>query len=225
MKRIRANFQSKLLAAKAEELPPEEVIPVPVEEEEEEDFDPGEQEFDSANTSLRPTQRRTEGGIPTLYFQIDEWPIGGTALDYGCGRPENAEVVRKFMADREVKCYSWDRNFKQFNEEAKAVLKQPVDIVTCSLVLNVIKGDAAILQALRNMNKALKPGGIAYFAVWCGPKKERDQGGKPTGGGKFQNFSSLEYYTDLTEKVFGAGSAHPMHVSGKSENEFFYATK
>ena len=201
MKKITPKFASKLLIAV---------------------FETDEQEFDSGATALNPTQRRTMGGVPSLYHEITSWPEGGHALDYGCGVPANAEVVQQFMESKGVTCHSWDRNHTKFNAETEEFLrKQKADIATCSLVLNVVKEESARLNIFRNIHKSLKPGGTAYFSVWVGSPADRQKGARPTGRGRFQNFFTVDQYLEEGEQVFSSGGI----IRQKSEIAFFYLDK
>lgn len=197
MRRLKANFSARLLAAPVEEMEIEEK----------------DQSHSGKGTSLLPSQMK--GGMPALFKMAIPWPSGGRVFDIGAGRPEMAETLRAWFADKGVTYLPYDRfNGGAYNGETVAELKkQKADVATASNLLNVIPDADNRLSVLRTMFNALKPGGKFYITV------HRQSGKTPgeSGPDKWQNHKKPVEYLEEIQQVFPNASAKGDLISGSRQ--------
>jgi hypothetical protein len=148
------------------------------------------QTITSASTSINKTK------VPALFKKI-HWTPYTTNIDFGGGKFNTASD------------YLWNNYriasliFDPYNrtyEENEVVLNYAkefngVDTVTCSNVLNVIKGEKGRKVVILNCFDLLKTNGCAYFSVYEGNKSGI---GKQTGKDRWQENRRLSsYYTEI----------------------------
>lgn len=153
-----------------------------------------EQEFSSADTSLRQ--------VAGLFKDKNAYFHPNTLnLDYGGGKYDLAsEYMRHYFDVTSLVYDPFNRSAQHNNEVISQVRKNGgADTVTCANVLNVIKEPTAREVAIKNIYKYLKPGGIAYFTTY---EKAGQEG--PTGGNKYQLARKTAAYIPEIAEIFGA---------------------
>ncbi len=126
-------------------------------------------------------------------------------LDYGGGAYDsNAEFIKQ-RDGATVLVYDPFNRTEQHNQRVIQYFTQnPAYFVVCTNVLNVIKEDNVLMQALINMHSLMAPNGVLYISVY-----ERDKSGvgcKTTKG--WQRNQKLVDYVPYVEQVFGKGNVY-----------------
>ena len=125
----------------------------------------GEQEFDSAATSINSSK------LPAVYRMVDFTP-GQVVIDFGGGKFDNAV---NYLKDKDVTLLVYDpyNRSAQHNKEVLRVIRENggADAAINSNVLNVIKEPEARQQVLKNIKKLVKPGAPIYITVYEGTGK------------------------------------------------------
>ena len=148
------------------------------------------QEIESGATSIR--------NVPDA-VKAATWEKGTRNADIGGGAYENAT---NYLRSQGVTNLVWDpysRSEKHNQSVAKELKSNPADTGTMHNVLNVIKERAARIEALQNLEKAVKDGGSVSIAV---NELEGDGKGRETKTG-WQNNQPAKFYLAEVEEVFG----------------------
>ncbi len=145
------------------------------------------QEFTSASTAVNADH----GVIPAVFGILERHGITvDRCLDYGCG---------KYPLPCVVGLDPWNLSKEENDHALKLGEAGFFQMCVCSNVLNTIREDAVIIEALENI-KALSP--VAYITIHDG---DRSGVGRQTGKDQYQRNQKLSDYLPLCEEVFGPG--------------------
>ena len=148
----------------------------------------GEQEFDSAATSINSNK------LPAVYNMVDFTP-GEVVIDFGGGKFDNAV---NYLKDKDVTLLVYDpyNRSAEHNKEVLRVIRENggADAAINSNVLNVIKEPEARQQVLRNIKKLVKPGAPIYITVYEGSGKGNEG---PTKSGYQLNRKTADYMDEI----------------------------
>ena len=148
----------------------------------------GEQEFDSAATSINSNK------LPAVYSMVDFTP-GQVVIDFGGGRFDNAV---NYLKDKDVTLLVYDpyNRSAEHNKEVLRVIRENggADAAINSNVLNVIKEPEARQQVLKNIKKLVKPGAPIYITVYEGSGKGNEG---PTKAGYQLNRKTADYMDEI----------------------------
>lgn len=152
----------------------------------------GEQEFDSAATSINSNK------LPAVYSMVDFTP-GQVVIDFGGGKFDNAV---NYLKDKDVTLLVYDpyNRSSEHNKEVLRLIRENggADAAINSNVLNVIKEPEARQQVLKNIKKLVKPGAPIYITVYEGTGKGNEG---PTKSGYQLNRKTSDYMDEIS-KVF-----------------------
>lgn len=150
----------------------------------------GEQEFDSAATSINSNK------LPAVYSMVHFTP-GQVVIDFGGGRFDNAV---NYLKDKDVTLLVYDpyNRSAEHNKEVLRVIRENggADAAINSNVLNVIKEPEARQQVLKNIKKLVKPGAPIYITVYEGSGKGNEG---PTKAGYQLNRKTSEYIDEISQ--------------------------
>lgn len=150
----------------------------------------GEQEFDSAATSINSNK------LPAVYSMVDFTP-GQVVIDFGGGRFDNAV---NYLKDKDVTLLVYDpyNRSAEHNKEVLRVIRENggADAAINSNVLNVIKEPEARQQVLKNIKKLVKPGAPIYITVYEGSGKGNEG---PTKAGYQLNRKTSGYIDEISQ--------------------------
>lgn len=150
----------------------------------------GEQEFDSAATSINSNK------LPAVYSMVDFIP-GQVVIDFGGGRFDNAV---NYLKDKDVTLLVYDpyNRSAEHNKEVLRVIRENggADAAINSNVLNVIKEPEARQQVLKNIKKLVKPGAPIYITVYEGSGKGNEG---PTKAGYQLNRKTSGYIDEISQ--------------------------
>ena len=148
------------------------------------------QQYTSKDTSVNT--------VSAVYKYID---VPNTIiLDYGGGKYDtNAEYMKRNWST-EVLVYDPFNRSEGHNKQVIEYFKRnPAPIVVCSNVLNVIKEEEIIVDALKKMFSLLKVNGLLYIKVY---ERDRSGIGCETTKGWQRNQKLVDYYP-FFDKAFG----------------------
>ena len=184
MKRIRAHFSARLLAAPIEG-------DLPIEDEEDK------QEFSGKDTSLTPAQMKNS--VPALFNKIP-WQSRIRVFDIGAGKPLMADALKQWFELKDITYLPYDKfNGESYNfETVNQIRRGKADVATASNLLNVIAEPKSRLTVYKQMYNALKAGGKFYISVYYAPNKRPGQSGKD----KWQNHIPAKAYLEEVQTVF-----------------------
>lgn len=150
----------------------------------------GEQEFDSAATSINSSK------LPAVYRMVDFTP-GQVVIDFGGGKFDNAV---NYLKDKDVTLLVYDpyNRSAEHNKEVLRVIRENggADAAINSNVLNVIKEPEARQQVLKNIKKLVKPGAPIYITVYEGSGKGNEG---PTKAGYQLNRKTSGYIDEISQ--------------------------
>lgn len=150
----------------------------------------GEQEFDSAATSINSNK------LPAVYSMVNFTP-GEVVIDFGGGKFDNAV---NYLKDKDVTLLVYDpyNRSAEHNKEVLRVIRENggADAAINSNVLNVIKEPEARQQVLRNIKKLVKPGAPIYITVYEGSGKGNEG---PTKSGYQLNRKTADYMDEISQ--------------------------
>lgn len=150
----------------------------------------GEQEFDSAATSINSNK------LPAVYSMVDFTP-GQVVIDFGGGKFDNAV---NYLKDKDVTLLVYDpyNRSAEHNKEVLRLIRENggADAAINSNVLNVIKEPEARQQVLRNIKKLVKPGAPIYITVYEGSGKGNEG---PTKSGYQLNRKTADYMDEISQ--------------------------
>ena len=150
----------------------------------------GEQEFDSAATSINSNK------LPAIYSMVDFTP-GEVVIDFGGGKFDNAV---NYLKDKDVTLLVYDpyNRSAEHNKEVLRVIRENggADAAINSNVLNVIKEPEARQQVLKNIKKLVKPGAPIYITVYEGSGKGNEG---PTKAGYQLNRKTSGYIDEISQ--------------------------
>lgn len=150
----------------------------------------GEQEFDSAATSINSSK------LPAVYRMVDFTP-GQVVIDFGGGKFDNAV---NYLKDKDVTLLVYDpyNRSAEHNKEVLRVIRENggADAAINSNVLNVIKEPEARQQVLKNIKKLVKPGAPIYITVYEGSGKGNEG---PTKAGYQLNRKTSRYIDEISQ--------------------------
>lgn len=148
----------------------------------------GEQEFDSAATSINSNK------LPAVYSMVHFTP-GQVVIDFGGGRFDNAV---NYLKDKDITLLVYDpyNRSAEHNKEVLRVIRENggADAAINSNVLNVIKEPEARQQVLKNIKKLVKPGAPIYITVYEGSGKGNEG---PTKSGYQLNRKTADYMDEI----------------------------
>ena len=150
----------------------------------------GEQEFDSAATSINSNK------LPAVYSMVDFTP-GQVVIDFGGGKFDNAV---NYLKDKDVTLLVYDpyNRSAEHNKEVLRLIRENggADAAINSNVLNVIKEPEARQQVLRNIKKLVKSGAPIYITVYEGSGKGNEG---PTKSGYQLNRKTADYMDEISQ--------------------------
>lgn len=154
------------------------------------------QEFTSKTTSINVTRPpKIIGQINTLFG----WKPGTRNLDLGGGRYDSGTNILADLGVQNLIYDPFNRDKEHNSVVLDSIINSPVDTVTCSNVLNVIKEPEAKSQIVRQAYHSLKPRGKLYINVYPG----KGHGiSSPTGKDRWQDHKKIEHYEGLLLSVF-----------------------
>lgn len=149
------------------------------------------QEISSAATSINSTK------APAVFGKLEgQLDAGTTNLDIGGGKFDTGTKALAAMGVKNLVFDPYNRTEAENGEVLRQIAENPVDSVTVSNVLNVIKEPGARLDVVRQMKLALKPGGTGYITVYEG---NRSGEGKETRNGYQRNRKLADYLAEVKE--------------------------
>lgn len=148
----------------------------------------GEQEFDSAATSINSNK------LPAVYSMVKFNP-GDVVVDFGGGKFDNAV---NYLKDQDVTLLVYDpyNRSAEHNKEVLRVIREHggADAAVNSNVLNVIKEPEARNAVLQNIKKITKKGAPIYITVYEGTGKGNEG---PTKSGYQLNRKTADYIDEI----------------------------
>lgn len=159
------------------------------------------QEFSSKNTSINKTK------APKILKEVERhfgWENGHVNLDIGGGRFDIlSDHLSEYFAVRNLIFDPYNRTEMHNNTVLGIALSQPVDSVTLSNVLCVIKEREERINVLTMAKSYLKLGGKLYVTCYEG---NRTAIGRQTGPDQYQLNQPLKFYLHEINEVFGNSS-------------------
>lgn len=165
----------------------------------------------SKNTSVNSKK------VPAMFKKIDKyygWKKKTVNLDYGGGKYDTAT---EYLKSKGVKNCLYDPYARDFGHNLKAtdgIERNPVDTVTVSNVLCVIKKKVDRESVLIYSKALMKIDGTIFISVYEGDKSGK---GKMTKKDCWQNNRTLESYLPEVKKYFK--NAHIKHKMILATNE------
>lgn len=134
-------------------------------------------------------------------FAIEQ-KVEDPILDYGCGRGDDVEALRK--VGREA--YGWDPHFDQFRLQGRKIA-DGFPTILCTYVLNTVPLEERV-RIVRMIYDMLRPGGRALISVRSSVEKipgEKYQDGVQTVRGTFQKTFDGPALAEFLQEVLGIG--------------------
>ncbi len=149
------------------------------------------QEYTSKDTSINT--------VSAIYKQIG-FGMVSTILDYGGGKYDtNAQYMQEKRKCTVLVYDPYNRTPEHNRNVLKYFTNNPAYFVVCSNVLNVIKEDEVIIEALRHIYSLMNKNGFLYIKVY-----ERDKSGIGCATTKgWQRNQKLNEYIPFIENAFG----------------------
>lgn len=120
------------------------------------------QEFTSENTSVN-----TVSSVYTQIFAKNPDLFGVDILDYGGGKYNtNIEYMKKNCNSRVFVYDPYNRSAHENEMTIRHFINDPAKYVVCSNVLNVIKEDEVIIEALNEIYTLMDVGGRLYISIY-----------------------------------------------------------
>lgn len=156
------------------------------------------QTITSKNTSINGNK------LPKVFKLVESrygWEPDSINLDLGGGRYDNATEYLKDFGVRNLILDPYNRSDEHNDRVLHELRSNPIDTVTLSNLLCVIKERSVQNVILGKAHRYLRPGGILYMTVYEG---DRTGVGRQTGKDQWQEHRKLADYVDQVNRVFGA---------------------
>ncbi len=159
--------------------------------------------------------------LNTIYriFVEEKGYTGLSILDYGCGKYDTNKNYAIEHGFKWIGCDKYNKSQKHNDKVMQYVKANPVDIIVCNNVLNVIDDDEAMLECINTVLELKAPHTDVYFTIYLG---DRSGIGKETTKG-WQRNQRTKYYVDIIKTLVNNNQQvksknNIIKISGKEVN-------
>lgn len=163
-------------------------------------WDIPEQEYTSKNTNTNFSSKKLPAVFTAIIKSVGYSDKGYRNLDIGGGKYSHATDALIKIGIKNLVYDPFNRSVEHNQKVVNEITKNPVDFVTISNVLNVVKEKENQVKILSQAYFALKPQGCLYITVYEGGIKLNTTPRKTLKG--WQNYKSLQWYLPVVLEIF-----------------------